>query len=510
MAGVTCYVYHDVYANVIAKAGRNEVQLGSVLSSGLLEPPNHRFELAGDEAVIAAVWTDLAPAAITSKKRKLGLPLPSAPSNTVPMLWTVLLSGQSRVFSPLPIDIDTPKFTAIARGTNSVWGSTDSQLVEYTLSGATGATIATGGAATVLEGLALTLKKNPAQLFCAVDGDDVSVYKSTRKKPAATFLLEFAPTYVAQLARKTTLVFADASHVEARDTDTHNHATYDVSALLNISSIAAINRGGYDFLFVCGDEGILGFRLDFVDLTTNEKPQWVFTTSRPVHSVYSYNDNAIKAVVYRGIDPELVEVLWSPDTPGKFELAVPNDDTTVVEDKRAPAPLLIELPEANGTADDHDITPQQLYSRLIAALGQEPQELVAICASCSDDTVIKDTVKRFRPVPTLLVDAVADDVALDPLLLLSLLAWLKWILLLHGGALAKKPAMVPTLQRLQSGLDDGMKVLSHLLALQGRLQLLNCQGQLREDGDDDDDDDDANVVVSVPTADIEYANGEAE
>ena len=39
MAGVTCYVYNDVYANVIAKAGRNEVQLGSVLAEGHLEPP---------------------------------------------------------------------------------------------------------------------------------------------------------------------------------------------------------------------------------------------------------------------------------------------------------------------------------------------------------------------------------------------------------------------------------------------------------------------------------------
>lgn len=510
MAGVTCYVYNDVYANVIAKAGRNEVQLGSVLAEGHLEPPQHRYELASDEAVIDSVWVPLHPAAPLNKKRKQGLLSPSSLSNTLPMLWCVLLLGQSRVFSPLPIDIDTPKFTAIARGNNSVWGATDSKLVEYTLSGPTGLTI-NSEPANLLKELAVNapkkLLKPTPQLFCAIADDSVGIYKTTRKTANPTFLLDFAPTLVAQLARILTIVFANSDRVHARDIETLNHATYNVSGLLNITSLYTVSKAGYDHLFVCGTGGVFGYRIDFIDLATNERPLWRWSTETPVLQVY-YHATGLKAVVYQGIDPVLVDLEWDDEKPAKYIVDTPTPQPQP-EDRRSL--LLLELPETNGSVvDGAEITPERLHQRLVAALDEDSTQSVAICASCNDDTVIKETVKRFRPVPAPLFEAVAEEVALDPLLLLlSLSTWLKWLLLLHGGALAKNPLVVPTLQRLQLGLDEGMKVLSHLLALQGRLQLLNCQGQLREEEEDDDEDEDE-VPAPQPVADIEYANGEAE
>ncbi|KAK7679739.1 hypothetical protein QCA50_017241 [Cerrena zonata] len=95
----------------------------------------------------------------------------------------------------------------------------------------------------------------------------------------------------------------------------------------------------------------------------------------------------------------------------------------------------------------------------------------------------------------------------------SLSIWLKWLLTVQGGFISKQAEQHGNLKSLQSGLEK---------ALQGRLQLLKSQADLRsnmhidDDDDDDENQDDENQTFNESFANqttlaeesIVYANGE--
>ena len=73
----------------------------------------------------------------------------------------------------------------------------------------------------------------------------------------------------------------------------------------------------------------------------------------------------------------------------------------------------------------------------------------------------------------------------------------------HGGALSKSGDHYSDFKQLQKGLSKGMEQMPQLLALQGRLQLLRAQAQLR----------DTLIEVEEPEevgreSSVVYANGE--
>jgi U3 small nucleolar RNA-associated protein 9 len=98
--------------------------------------------------------------------------------------------------------------------------------------------------------------------------------------------------------------------------------------------------------------------------------------------------------------------------------------------------------------------------------------------------------------------------------------WLKWLLIFHSALITKLPGSNNALKQLRVIITRHLKQLPGLLSLQGRLELLKSQLQLRtllanvEVNDDDDDDDykrekTANdVLVSKAEESITYVNGE--
>ncbi|EEY16812.1 conserved hypothetical protein [Verticillium alfalfae VaMs.102] len=103
------------------------------------------------------------------------------------------------------------------------------------------------------------------------------------------------------------------------------------------------------------------------------------------------------------------------------------------------------------------------------------------------------------------------------------MTWVKWTLVAHGGALALQPKVLDRLVALQKVLNERARGLPSLLALKGKLDMLDAQMQLRqsrqrgggrgvdeeeEEGDDDEDEEGA-IYVEGEEADVDVAIAEA-
>lgn len=124
--------------------------------------------------------------------------------------------------------------------------------------------------------------------------------------------------------------------------------------------------------------------------------------------------------------------------------------------------------------------------------------IVGLCQSVGDSTVIKEVSKEIGlELFPVISDAVSKDTTNTNLAL-----WFKWIYLIHGKHIAKQD--IAPVKEAKTQLELGVKLMSHLIAIQGKLQLLKLQNEMRE----------KNVVRDVTTTidddSMVYANGEAD
>ena len=172
---------------------------------------------------------------------------------------------------------------------------------------------------------------------------------------------------------------------------------------------------------------------------------------------------------------------------------------------------------------------EELFSQLSRLLTSEKvpkKEVLRLCSSNDNEDSIKDTIRLFSQSEKCcdlvenLFEIVSKKVASDPSRKSSLSIWLKWVLLAHGGYISKQEKLETSLALLQTSLDDGMKLMPKLLALQGRLQLLKSQAELRnkistqtqeEESEPEDEYETFNETFNNTTnieESVVYANGE--
>ena len=187
------------------------------------------------------------------------------------------------------------------------------------------------------------------------------------------------------------------------------------------------------------------------------------------------------------------EVIVSIQTSEKEPASKVNTDTSII------VPKLTEI---------KNIPSEILFDKIRSHL-QEPEKLIHLCSTNNDEASIKEVVKSFSAEEnglesiSKLYEIVSHEVASKPDDTAVLALWLKWILLTHGGALSKSGDHYSDFKQLQKGLSKGMEQMPQLLALQGRLQLLRAQAQLR----------DTLIEVEEPEevgreSSVVYANGE--
>lgn len=164
---------------------------------------------------------------------------------------------------------------------------------------------------------------------------------------------------------------------------------------------------------------------------------------------------------------------------------------------------LIDLPSNNNV---NPLDKESLISSLTKSLGEEipdAENILLVCSSASENDDIRDVVtvlsveqseKLFFVISTEMEENVTSNFTLS--------LWLKWVLLVHGGSFARNPNI--SVKNIQTQLKAGLKVMPHLYAIKGKLQLLKLQSELRSSAPLQDID----ITTTVEDESMMYANGE--
>ncbi|KAK1671792.1 Dip2/Utp12 family-domain-containing protein [Colletotrichum godetiae] len=161
-----------------------------------------------------------------------------------------------------------------------------------------------------------------------------------------------------------------------------------------------------------------------------------------------------------------------------------------------------------------------LSTVLTQALKTDDTDLLENCLQTSQPEGIKQTIERLdSSLAGILLTKLSARFHRRPGRAGSLMDWVKWTLIVHGGVLATQTKALERLVTLQKVLSERSRGLPSLLALKGKLDMLHAQMELRngrprrgdaarqlEDADDEDEEEEGAIYVEGEE-DAETANG---
>lgn len=144
-----------------------------------------------------------------------------------------------------------------------------------------------------------------------------------------------------------------------------------------------------------------------------------------------------------------------------------------------------------------------LSTVLTQALRTEDTELLESCLEVTNLESVQLTIERLdSSLAGVLLTKLATRFHRRPGRAGSLMVWVKWTLVAHGGALAVQPKVLERLVALQKVLNERSRGLPSLLALKGKLDMLDAQMQARKSrqrrsGFEDEDSEDEEGAIYV-------------
>ncbi|KAJ5777533.1 hypothetical protein N7520_000779 [Penicillium odoratum] len=140
-----------------------------------------------------------------------------------------------------------------------------------------------------------------------------------------------------------------------------------------------------------------------------------------------------------------------------------------------------------------------LATVLTQSLKTNDKDMLESCFHTSDITIIRSTIQRLESsLAATLLQKLAERLSSRPGRYGHLLAWVQWVCVAHGGALAGHPDLLKRVSTLYKVMDQRSSSLSSLLLLKGKLDMLEAQLGLRRDihsgGDGMDSEDEDNVI----------------
>ena len=121
-----------------------------------------------------------------------------------------------------------------------------------------------------------------------------------------------------------------------------------------------------------------------------------------------------------------------------------------------------------------------LTTVLTQALKTDDSQLLESCLLTSNSKAILPTIRRLDSTYAVtLIEKLAERIARRPGRAATLGVWVRWTIVAHGGYLLSLPNLMMTLAGLHSILATRAGALPKLLQLQGRLDMLNAQLELR-------------------------------
>jgi U3 small nucleolar RNA-associated protein 5 len=163
-------------------------------------------------------------------------------------------------------------------------------------------------------------------------------------------------------------------------------------------------------------------------------------------------------------------------------------------------------------------TLSSLGTVLNQALKTNDKELLESCLTTTDLPTIRATISRMdSSLAGDLLFNLASRMHRRPGRANSLMTWVQWTLVSHGGALAGRADLVERLSELNRVLEERSRGLQSLLTLKGKLDMLDSQMQLRrenrarrreeEEEDKEEEDEEEGVIYVEGEEDVEVNGG---
>ncbi|KAL1297927.1 hypothetical protein AAFC00_006440 [Neodothiora populina] len=167
-------------------------------------------------------------------------------------------------------------------------------------------------------------------------------------------------------------------------------------------------------------------------------------------------------------------------------------------DRNAEDQALIPI-NGNGVLSAPSAT--SLGTVLTQALRTNDKDLLESCFQTREIQSIRSTIQRLQsPLVADLLQRLAERLHKRPGRAGSLMVWVQWSLVAHGGYLAGQPQVLKKLKALSQVVKQRASGLQSLMTLKGKLDMLGAQLELRQsmqasrDNMFDDDEEDPNVI----------------
>ncbi|KAE8452863.1 hypothetical protein EG329_013135 [Mollisiaceae sp. DMI_Dod_QoI] len=154
---------------------------------------------------------------------------------------------------------------------------------------------------------------------------------------------------------------------------------------------------------------------------------------------------------------------------------------------------------------------------LTQALKTNDVSLLESCLHTTDVNTIRATIQRLEsPLAGTLLQKLAERLHRRPGRAGSLMVWVQWTLVTHGGYLATQRDLMKKLAELNKVIDERAKGLQSLLSLKGKLDMLEAQIELRRSMQnqrrriDEDEDDEGVIYVEGQESEEEVESGAAK
>ncbi|KAI4094280.1 MAG: hypothetical protein LQ344_002359 [Seirophora lacunosa] len=155
----------------------------------------------------------------------------------------------------------------------------------------------------------------------------------------------------------------------------------------------------------------------------------------------------------------------------------------------APRPVDVQAayppPEVQALAPTSDRLPQlpsgmSLGTVLTQSLRTNDVSLLETCLHVRDVDIVRVTIERLdSSLAPILIQKLAERFHSRPGRAGSLLIWIQWTVVAHGGYLASQPGAMKTLASLHQVITERARSLPLLLSLKGKLDMLEAQMHLR-------------------------------
>ncbi|KAK4141722.1 Dip2/Utp12 family-domain-containing protein [Dichotomopilus funicola] len=127
------------------------------------------------------------------------------------------------------------------------------------------------------------------------------------------------------------------------------------------------------------------------------------------------------------------------------------------------------------------ISATSLGTVLNQALRTDDADLLESCLQTTDLKIIENTINRMdSSLANTLLSKLSARMHRRPGRAFGLMRWMQWTLVAHGGALVTQPDLVGRLGELSRVLEERSRGLSSLLALKGKLDMLDSQMKFRK------------------------------